>query len=76
MAIKRAGIDDVTKIINLIKDRFGNVENKSGATIRSEMTEQEVVDALGYEPEEYKAVRQASLGIDDEKEVLVVTYND
>lgn len=50
MAIRKAGIDDITKIINLIKNRFGNVENKSGQTIRSEMTNQEVVNALGYTP--------------------------
>ena len=29
---------------------LGNVENKSGATIRGEMTKSEVVDALGYTP--------------------------
>lgn len=29
---------------------LGNVENKSGATIRGEMTKLEVVDALGYTP--------------------------
>lgn len=31
---------------------LGNVENKSGATIRSEMTKAEVVAALGYTPPE------------------------
>lgn len=31
---------------------LGNVENKSGATIRSEMTKDEVVKALGYTPPE------------------------
>lgn len=31
---------------------LGNVENKSGATIRSEMTKEEVVKALGYTPPE------------------------
>lgn len=31
---------------------LGNVENKSGATIRSEMTKNEVVKALGYTPPE------------------------
>lgn len=37
---------------NVTKSQIGlsNVENKSGATIRSEMTKEEVVDALGYTP--------------------------
>lgn len=76
MAVKKAGIDDITKLINLIKNRFGNVENKSGQTIRSEMTNQEVVNALGYTPEEYKEVRKANLEINTEKDVLVVTYQE
>jgi len=76
MAIKIAGIDDIKKLINLIKNRFGNVENKSGETIRSEMTNQEVVNALGYTPEEYREVRKASLEIDSEKDVLVVVYKE
>jgi len=76
MAIKKAGKNDITQIINLIKNRFGNVENKSGATIRSEMTKEEVVNALGYTPQEYKETQTLSLAIDEEKDTLIITYNE
>lgn len=39
---------------------LGNVENKSGATIRSEMTNQEVVTALGYTPANETVLATAS----------------
>ena len=42
----------VRKIVTLIKNRFGNVENKSSATIRSELTKENVTKALGYTPSE------------------------
>lgn len=38
--------------VTKIQIGLGNVENKSGATIRSEMTKEEVVKALGYTPPE------------------------
>lgn len=54
----------VSKLISHLKDYgnphkvtkaqlgLGNVENKTGATIRSELTKDEVVNALGYTPPE------------------------
>lgn len=46
---------------------LGNVENKSGATIRSEMTKEEVVDALGYTPPitdtKYNQATSSALGL-------------
>ena len=48
------GENSLKKIFTLIKDyldsKFGNVENKSSATIRSEITKDNVTDALGYTP--------------------------
>lgn len=48
------GENSLKKIFTLIKDyldsKFGNVENKSSATIRSEITKENVTDALGYTP--------------------------
>lgn len=40
--------------VSLTKDNIGlgNVENKSSATIRNELTKQNVTNALGYEPAE------------------------
>lgn len=76
MAIKKAGKSDITKIFSLIKNRFGNVENKSGKTIRSEMTKEEVIDALGYTPQEYKETQTASISIDSNKDALVITYQE
>ena len=46
---------------------LSNVENKSGTTIRSEMTKEEVVDALGYTPPttdtKYSVATSSSLGL-------------
>lgn len=50
MAIVRAGKTDITRLVTLIKNRFGNVENKSSLTIRSELTKGETVKALGFTP--------------------------
>lgn len=48
------GENSLKKILTLIKDylnsKFGNVENKSSATIRSEITKANVTSALGYTP--------------------------
>ena len=46
---------------------LGNVENKSGTTIRSEMTKTEVINALGYTPPttdtKYSVATSSSLGL-------------
>ncbi len=46
---------------------LGNVENKNGVTIRSEMTKEEVVDALGYTPPttdtKYNQATSSALGL-------------
>lgn len=50
MVIIRASKNDFSHLINLIYGRFGNVENKTSATIRSELTSKNITDALGYAP--------------------------
>lgn len=48
--INRAGKNDITHIVELIYGRYGNVENKSAETILGELTNQNVINALGYTP--------------------------
>lgn len=48
--MKYVGDNSLKKTLNLIKDNYGDVENKSSATIRSEITKSNVTDALGYTP--------------------------
>lgn len=74
-----AGIDmkdDITSQELRAALSISNVENKSGATIRSEMTKEEVVNALGYTPQKYKETQTASVSIDSENDALVITYKE
>lgn len=64
--INRAGKNDVTHIMELIYDRYGNVENKSSATIRSELTSQNIISALGYTPVDSSAEITNAFDLDGE----------
>ena len=65
------GENSLKKIFTLIKDyldsKFGNVENKSSATIRSELTKENVTTALGYTPPKtnttYGVATSSALGL-------------
>lgn len=47
---KFIGEDSFKKLIELLYGKYGNVENKSSETIRSEITKSNVTTALGYTP--------------------------
>lgn len=64
--INLAGRNDITHIMELIYGRYGNVENKSSATIRSELTSQNVISALGYTPVDSSAEITSAFDLDGE----------
>lgn len=51
--ISFTGKNSIKRLVQRIHDRYGNVENKSSATIRSEITKQNVTSALGYTPPQF-----------------------
>lgn len=55
-------LSDITNPHKVTKEQVGleNVENKNSETIRGELTKQNVVDALGFEPEIDGAYEQAT----------------
>lgn len=70
-----ASTNDIEHLVSRIFQNFGNVENKSASTILGELTSQNVIDALGYTPENSEsasneAFRQDGVMILEEQEAV------
>lgn len=67
------GKNSLKRLIQHIHDRFGNVENKSSATIRAEITKQNITNALGYTPPKFN---MGDHFFEIQNEHLYVVYDD